>query len=74
MWSGRPDPDGNVFIWLQCKGFLNWGRYCNKEFDALLAQARVVTDVAARQAVYQRVVQMYLRDNPHIVLYPYRMG
>jgi peptide/nickel transport system substrate-binding protein len=72
IWSGRPDPDGNVSIWLQCDGFLNWGRYCNKEFDALLAQARAVTDAAARQAVYRKVVDVYLRDNPHIVLYHYR--
>ena len=31
IWSGRPDPDGNVAIWLACDGFLNWGRYCNPE-------------------------------------------
>ena len=33
IWSGRPDPDGNVSIWLQCDGFLNWGKYCNPAFD-----------------------------------------
>ena len=50
IWSGRPDPDGNVAIWLACDGFLNWGRYCNPKFDDLLARARGVTDVASRQA------------------------
>ncbi len=69
IWSGRPDPDGNVAIWLQCDGFLNWGKYCNPAFDALLAKARGVTDVAARQAAYRQVVDVYLRDRPHIVLY-----
>ncbi len=69
IWSGRPDPDGNVAIWLQCDGFLNWGKYCNPSFDALLAKARGVTDVAARQAAYRQVVDTYLRDRPHIVLY-----
>ena len=69
IWSGRPDPDGNVAIWLQCDGFLNWGKYCNPSFDALLAKARGVTDVAARQAAYRQVVDVYLRDRPHIVLY-----
>jgi peptide/nickel transport system substrate-binding protein len=69
IWSGRPDPDGNVAIWLQCDGFLNWGKYCNPSFDALLAKARGVTDVAARQALYRQVVDTYLRDRPHIVLY-----
>ncbi len=69
IWSGRPDPDGNVAIWLQCDGFLNWGKYCNPAFDALLAKARGVTDVAQRQAAYRQVVDLYLHDRPHIVLY-----
>jgi len=69
IWSGRPDPDGNVAIWLQCDGFLNWGKYCNPSFDALLAKARGVTDVAARQVAYRQVVDIYLHDRPHIVLY-----
>ena len=72
IWSGRPDPDGNVSIWLQCDGFLNWGQYCNHDFDALLAKARAVTDVHARQELYKQVVATYLRDNPHIILYHYR--
>lgn len=69
IWSGRPDPDGNVSIWLQCDGFLNWGKYCSPAFDGLLAKARGVTDLAARQAAYQQVAATYLADRPHIVLY-----
>ncbi len=74
IWSGRPDPDGNVAIWLQCDGFLNWGKYCNPAFDALLAKARGVTDVAARQAAYRQVVDVYLHDRPHIVRMPCKMA
>jgi len=69
IWSGRPDPDGNVAIWLACDGFLNWGKYCNPTFDDLLARARGVTDIAQRQALYRQVVDAYLADRPHIVLY-----
>ena len=69
IWSGRPDPDGNVAIWLACDGFLNWGRYCNPTFEDLLARARGVTDVAQRQALYRQLVDIYLADRPHIVLY-----
>jgi peptide/nickel transport system substrate-binding protein len=69
LWSGRPDPDGNVAIWLACDGFLNWGKYCNPKFDDLLARARGVTDVAQRQALYRQVVDVYLADRPHIILY-----
>jgi peptide/nickel transport system substrate-binding protein len=69
IWSGRPDPDGNVAIWLACDGFLNWGKYCNPKFDSLLARARGVTDVAQRQALYRQLVDVHLADRPHIVLY-----
>lgn len=69
IWSGRPDPDGNVAIWLACDGFLNWGKYCNATFDDLLARARGVTDVAQRQALYRQLADVYLTDRPHIVLY-----
>ncbi len=72
LWSGRPDPDGNVSIWLACNGFLNWGKYCNPAFDDLLAKARSVNDVPTRQALYRKVVDMYLHDMPHIVLYHYK--
>ena len=56
-------------IWLACDGFLNWGKYCNPKFDDLLARARGVTDVAQRQALYKQLVDIYLADRPHIVLY-----
>lgn len=69
IWSGRVDPDGNVAIWLASDGFLNWGQYRNPAFDTLLAQARGVTDVAARQALYRQVSDVYLADRPHLVLY-----
>jgi peptide/nickel transport system substrate-binding protein len=69
IWSGRPDPDGNVAIWLACDGFLNWGKYCNPKFDDLLARARGVTDVAQRQALYRQLVDIYVADRPHLVLY-----
>lgn len=69
FWSGRVDPDGNVQIWLECSGFLNWGKYCNPKFDDLLARARGVTDVVQRQALYRQVADVYLADRPHIVLY-----
>ncbi|MBV8457766.1 MAG: hypothetical protein JO122_14250 [Acetobacteraceae bacterium] len=32
------------------------GRHCNEDFDAPLAQARAVTDAAARQAVDRKLV------------------
>jgi peptide/nickel transport system substrate-binding protein len=69
LWSGRADPDGNVAIWLACDGFVNWGKYCNPRFDALLAQARGETDLRQRQALYRQLTDIYLEDRPVMVLY-----
>lgn len=72
IWSGRADPDGNVSIWIACDGFINWGKYCNKEMDQALAAARAKTDVGARQADYAIAAGHYLKDRPHLFLYNYK--
>lgn len=72
IWSGRPDPDGNVAIWFASDGFLNWGRYRSEAMDAALAAARMVTDPAARRPLYRQVTERYLADRPHLVLYHHR--
>ena len=69
IWSGRPDPDGNISIWIASDGFLNWGKYRHPGLDELLGQARSATDVPTRQALYRQVAEIYLTDRPFIVLY-----
>jgi peptide/nickel transport system substrate-binding protein len=72
IWSGRPDPDGNIAIWLASDGFLNWGKYANPEVDAALVAARASTDAAARRAQYRRAAERWLADRPHLILYHHR--
>src|SRR5690606_35013436 len=43
FWSGRADPDGNIFNYLGCSGSSNAGKYCNEEVDALLTEAAKVS-------------------------------
>ncbi len=69
IWSGRPDPDGNISIWLACDGFLNWGKYCDPKLDELLAKARRTTIVSERQTLYAEAASIYLAARPHIFLY-----
>lgn len=69
IWSGRPDPDGNIAFWLATDGFLNWGRYSNPRLDALFQQARAVTDTPARQALYRQAATIWMADRPHLMLY-----
>ncbi|MBL8700234.1 MAG: ABC transporter substrate-binding protein [Alphaproteobacteria bacterium] len=68
-WSGRVDPDGNIAIWVQCDGFINFGKYCDPAMDAALVRARATGDLAARQALYRGIAELYLRDRPLLFLY-----
>ncbi|HWD60072.1 MAG TPA: ABC transporter substrate-binding protein [Stellaceae bacterium] len=72
IWSGRPDPDGNIAIWIACDGFLNWGKYCSADLDKALAAARMTTDPAARAKLYAQAADIYLADRPALVLYHFK--
>ncbi len=69
IWSGRPDPDGNAAIWMSCHGFLNWGRYCNKTMDGLLARGAATIDPAKRVPIYRRIEAIAQHDLSHMVLF-----
>ena len=68
-WSGRSDPDGNIYNLLGCNGPLNDGRYCNPEVDRELDTARQVESRAERVAHYRKVAEQVLQDLPIIYLY-----
>jgi peptide/nickel transport system substrate-binding protein len=72
-WSGRTDPDGNVYVFYICKGPQNNPGYCNPDVDRLLDEARTVGDLARRKAVYQNVTKTILEDNPRLYLYHRRV-
>jgi peptide/nickel transport system substrate-binding protein len=73
IWSGRVDPDGNTGIWLTCQGFTNWGHYCNPAFDALMRQATLPTDPAGRIPLYRKATDIWLADQPDVVLYHFSL-
>ncbi len=72
LWSGRADPDGNVSIWIACEGFVNWGKYCNKDVDDALSAARTKTDPAERKKDYTTAANIYLKDRPDLFLFNYK--
>jgi peptide/nickel transport system substrate-binding protein len=73
FWSGRPDPDGNVFTHNTCKGAQNDPRYCNAEFDALVTKARQTADPAERKKLYDAATEHLLRDLPRLHLWHRRV-
>ena len=71
IWSGRPDPDQNISIWVASNGFLNRGNYSNKTLDAILAKATETIDVEERKQLYHEAAAIYLKDRPYLFLYHY---
>ena len=72
-WSGRTDPDGNLYSFAKCKAPLNYSGYCNPEVDKLLDQSRIPSDPAARMAIYGKLTKILLDDDPIIYLYHRRI-
>ena len=68
-WSGRADPDGNVYSFLACKQPLNYAGYCKPEIDALLNEARSKQSVADRMKAYEQVAAQAMKDKPIVYLY-----
>jgi len=68
-WSGRLDPDGNLFIALGCKGPFNYGKYCKPEVDSEIMAGRSVLAPEERMKHYTAVAQAALRDRPVIYLF-----
>jgi peptide/nickel transport system substrate-binding protein len=73
FWSGRPDPDGNIFTHYTCNGAQNDGKYCNADFDALVTRARHVADVSERKKLYDQATELLLRDVPGLHLWHRRV-
>jgi peptide/nickel transport system substrate-binding protein len=68
-WSGRTDPDGDIYTFKSCEGSRNGGKYCSPEVDKWLNQARTSSDPKQRYAAYAEAAKIYLKDRPYIYLY-----
>ena len=73
LWSGLPDPDGNAPIWLTCKGFTNWGKYCNPKLDEAILQGSSLQTHAERFPFYKQATDIYMADLPDVVIYHYSL-
>jgi peptide/nickel transport system substrate-binding protein len=68
-WSGRVDPDGNIYNQQQSEGPTNYGGQTNPEVDRLLELGRTTSDPAKRREIYRRLVPILQRDRGIIYLY-----
>jgi peptide/nickel transport system substrate-binding protein len=73
FWSGRPDPDGNIFTFTTCNGGQNDSKYCNPDHDAIVTKARHEADPAERKKLYDQTTETMLRDLPRLILWHRRV-
>jgi peptide/nickel transport system substrate-binding protein len=72
-WSGRTDPDGNLYSFVSCKGPLNYGKFCDANIDKLLDQSRQVNDPAARKKVFEQIATKTIKEGSVLYLYHRKM-
>jgi peptide/nickel transport system substrate-binding protein len=70
-WSGRTDPDGNIYVFATCNAPQNNSKYCDPRTDADLNRAREVSDPAERKKIYENVAQRMIGANEGHVIYLY---
>jgi peptide/nickel transport system substrate-binding protein len=68
-WSGRADPDGNIYSFDACKQPLNYAGFCKQEVDDLLNRSRTARDLAERRRAYEQIAAVVLHERPIVYLY-----
>ena len=68
-WTGRIDPDGNIYNLITCNSPFNDGHYCSPEVDRELDAARGVEARVDRMFHYRIAAEHLLLDLPIIYLY-----
>lgn len=68
-WSGRPDPDGNLYIFHKSKAPQNYGGYSDAAVDAWLDEARTKSDPKERKAIYEKVAGKVLAEGSVMYLF-----
>jgi peptide/nickel transport system substrate-binding protein len=68
-WSGRVDPDGNIYQFVHSKGSLNNLGWANGRMDILLDNARKAATPKARKTLYSAAYRILRSELPLIYLY-----
>jgi peptide/nickel transport system substrate-binding protein len=68
-WSGRVDPDGNIYGFVTTPGTLNDSGYSNSKLDFTLNLARKSTLQKSRQTLYAAAMKIIHGQRPLIYLY-----
>jgi peptide/nickel transport system substrate-binding protein len=72
-WSGRVDPDANIFQFQTCGATLNTTQSCDEGVDAILNRAREVSDLTQRTSLYRQAIDKFAFARRNI-LYLYHLN
>jgi peptide/nickel transport system substrate-binding protein len=65
-WSGRIDPDGNMYAWWHTGGSFNDSLYSNPQVDQWLDDARTNSDQGKRKQDYDNAQKQIVQDAPYV--------
>jgi peptide/nickel transport system substrate-binding protein len=65
-WSGRIDPDGNMYAWWHTGGSFNDSLYSNSQVDQWLDDARATADQSKRKQDYDNAQKQIVQDAPYV--------
>jgi peptide/nickel transport system substrate-binding protein len=65
-WSGRLDPDGNMYQWFHTGGSNNDAKYSNPQVDKMLEDARTTVDQSKRKQLYQDAQKQLVGDAAYV--------
>jgi peptide/nickel transport system substrate-binding protein len=66
-WSGRPDPDGNLYIFYKSKAPQNYGGYSDAQVDGWLDEARTKSEFNERKAIYEKITGKLLSGEGSLI-------
>ncbi|CCD90649.1 putative ABC transporter substrate-binding protein [Bradyrhizobium sp. ORS 375] len=72
-WSGRIDPDGNSYVFMHSNAPQNYSVWANADADKTLNDARLITDMAQRKALYEKLAKLEIEEEPILYLYHRRI-
>ncbi|SDN94858.1 peptide/nickel transport system substrate-binding protein [Paenibacillus sp. yr247] len=68
-WSGRPDPDQNIYDFAFTGASNNYSQYSNPEVDKLLKEGRGEGTEAKRKAIYDDLMKKLNDDDEYVYLW-----
>jgi peptide/nickel transport system substrate-binding protein len=70
QWSGRPDPDGNIYQFFKTSPgtSFNWSSISNPQLDALLDKSREVSNPTERRKIFSDVTKILQEELPMLFI------